>query len=140
MLHLAIFSHGFIDKIFIGKKTIDARFSQIRCMPYGNIEKGDLVLMKKSGGPVIGYFVAGKIKFFEDLTKKRLNLIVKKYRNELALSNNFWDSKKESKYLTLIQITRPAKFRIPISVKKRSLSGWVSLGGDNQVQIELFET
>lgn len=138
MLHLAVFSPGFIRKIFTGQKSIDGRFSKIRCMPYAAIEKGDLVFMKKSGAKVVGYFLAGKIQFFEDLTKKKLKSIVKKHWNELALSNEFWSKRKNSKYLTLIEIKRPTKFRIPIVVKKKSLSGWISLGGESQKQIQLF--
>jgi hypothetical protein len=138
MLHLAIFTPGFIDKIFTGQKTIDARFSKIRCMPFQAIEKGDLILMKKSGGKIVGYFVAGKVKFFEELTTKKLEQIVTQNRNELALTEPFWKSKKNSKYLTLVEIKRPTKFRLPISVKKKNLSAWVCLGGESQRQIQLF--
>lgn len=139
MLHLAIFSSGFISKIFTGKKTYDGRFSKIRCMPFETIEKGDLVLMKKSGGPIVGYFVAGKVRFFKDLTQNKLEGIVKSYWDKLVLTHEFWKLKKDSKYLSLIEITRPTKFRMPVLVKKKSLSGWVSIGGDSQKQIQLFE-
>ncbi len=139
MLHLAIFSPGEIQKIFTGKKTIDGRFSQIRCMPYKSIEKGDLVLMKKSGGKVYGYFVAGDIKFYEGLDNKQLEKIIKLYKDELSLNESFWHKKKNrTKYLTLIEIKKPTKFRFPVTVKKRNLSGWISLGGQSQSQIELF--
>jgi hypothetical protein len=84
MLHLAIFTPGFIKKIFTGQKTIDARFSQIKCEPFGTIEKGDLVLMKKSGGRVEGYFVAGNVKTFADLTPEKLEKIVKTHRDEIS--------------------------------------------------------
>lgn len=138
MLHLAIFSPGFIQRIFTGQKSIDGRFSKIRCMPFGSIEKGDLVLMKKSGGPIVGYFVAGTVQCFNDLTPNRLESIVQKYWDELALTKKFWTKRKNSRYLTLIEIKKPTKFRLPIAVKKRSLSGWVSLGGTHQSQIQLF--
>jgi len=138
MLHLAIFSSGFINKIFTGRKTYDGRFSKIRCMPFANIESGDLVLMKKSGGPIVGYFIAGNVKFFKDLDRKRLKRIVDKYWDKLVLTKKFWSMKKFSKYLTLIEITRPTKFRIPVIVKKKNLSGWVSIGGKSQQQIQLF--
>lgn len=138
MLHLAIFTPGFIEKIFTGKKTLDGRFSQIRCMPFGTIEKGDLVLMKKSGGPIIGYFIAGEIQFYSELIPNKLKEIALKYWDELAITDEFWREKKNSRYLTLVQIKKPTKFRFPISVKKKNLSGWVSLGGESQSQIGLF--
>lgn len=138
MLHLAIFSHGSINDIFTGKKTLDARFSKIRCKPYGAIEKGDLVLMKRSGGKLLGYFVAGEVKFFKDLSPIRLEKLVKKHWNKLSISEEFWKERKDAKYLTLIEITKPTKFRTAVNVVKKDLSGWVSLGGGSQRQIEMF--
>lgn len=138
MLHLAIFTPGYISQIFTGKKTIDGRFSKIQSAPFGNIEKGDLVLMKKSGGSIEGYFVAGEVNYYKELTPERLERIVKKYWDELALTEKFWQSKKDARFLTLIEIKRPTKFRIPVTVKKKSLSGWVVLGGESQKQIQLF--
>jgi hypothetical protein len=138
MLHLAIFTPGFIQKIFTGQKTIDARFSKIQCMPFGSIEKGDLVLMKKSGGRIMGYFVAGKVQFYKDLTKNKLVSITEQYKDELALTQDFLRSRMNSKYVTLIKITKPTKFRLPVSVKKKNMSGWVCLGGTSQSQIQLF--
>jgi len=138
MLHLAIFTPGFIQKIFTGQKTIESRFSKIQCMPFGSIEKGDLVLMKKSGGRIMGYFVAGKVEFYKDLTQNKLLTIIEKHKDELALTQEFLRTRRSSKYLTLIKITKPTKFRLPVSVKKKNMSGWVCLGGTSQSQIQLF--
>lgn len=138
MLHLAIFSPGSISKIFTGQKTVDGRFSKIQCAPYASIEKGDLVLMKKSGGPIVGYFVAGRVKFFKELSTKKLEFIIKKNWDKLALDEEFWQQRKNSKFLTLVNIKSPTKLRIPVTVKKKSLSGWVVLGGESQRQIQLF--
>lgn len=138
MLHLAIFSPGYINKIFTGRKSIDGRFSVIRCAPFGMVEKGDLILMKKSGGSVVGYFVAGKVTHLDNPSPNKLKQIIQKYWNELCISNGFWKAKKNSKFVTLIEIKQPTKFRIPVTVKKHGLAGWVTLGGESQKQIELF--
>lgn len=138
MLHLAIFSPGYIQKIFTGQKRLESRFSKIRCEPFGVIDEGDLVLMKKSGGPIVGYFVVGNVEQYQNVSVKQLSKIVKKNWHDLALSEEFWAKRKDSKYLTIIEITRPTKFRFPIAVKKSSLHGWVSLGGESQKQIQLF--
>lgn len=138
MLHLAIFSPGYIQKIFTGKKRLEGRFSKIRCEPFGIVDTGDLVLMKKSGGPIVGYFVVGDVEQYQNVSVKHLGEIVRVYWYDLALTKSFWEKKKGSKYLTILEITRPTKFRFPIAVKKRSLHGWVSLGGESQKQIQLF--
>lgn len=138
MLHLAIFAPGYIDKIFNGQKTIDGRFSLVKCLPFNGIEPGDLVLMKKTGGHIIGYFVAGRIQFMEDLNPQTVKRIIGKYKNELSLSEDFISKKLSSRYVTLIEILKPTKFRMSVTVRKRNLSAWIRLGGDNQNQIQLF--
>jgi hypothetical protein len=94
--------------------------------------------MKKSGGAIEGYFLAGEVKFYKDLTEEKLRSIVKSKWDELALTEEFLQKRKGATFLTLIEIKKPTKFRIPVSVKKRSLSGWVVLGGESQRQIQLF--
>jgi len=138
MLHLAIFSPGYIDKIFTGRKTLESRFSKIRCEPFGSVEEGDLVLMKKSGGPIVGYFVAGAVTFYEPVSPERLRGIVQRYWDNLAITEEFLMARRDSKYLTIIEITKPTRFRFPVVVKKKSLHGWVGLGGESQRQIQLF--
>lgn len=138
MLHLAIFSPGVIKRIFNGQKTIDGRFSKIKCAPYGLVQEGDLILMKKSGGKTKGYFVAGQVDYYNDLPAKKLQLIIDRYWDKLAIDKNFWDKKKNSSYFTFIEIKRPTKFRIPVNIKKKNLSGWLVLGGQSQNQIQLF--
>ena len=52
--HLAILAPGWIEPILDGTKTIESRFTKVRCAPYGKVHAGDLVYMKESGGPVKG--------------------------------------------------------------------------------------
>lgn len=138
MLHLAIFAQGYIGKIFTGKKTFDARISKIKCMPFESIEKNDLVLMKESGGPIVGYFLAGTVSFYENDDKKTINNVLEKYKDELSLPEEFDTTDPELKYLSLIEIKQPTKLRIPVKVRKTNLSGWISLDEESQKQIELF--
>lgn len=138
MLHLAVFRDDFAEKIFTAHKTIEARLSKIKCAPFEQIEKGDLVLIKQSGGPVVGYFQAGDVKFYDEITPDKLKQLIKKNWNQLAMTEEFWEMKKKSKYATLIQIKKPTKFRLPVAVKKKSLNGWIVLGGKSQEQLALI--
>lgn len=138
MLHLAIFSPGSIEKIFNGQKSIESRFSKVKCQPFGLVSKGDIILMKKSGGQILGYFIAGKVKYFEKASKKVVKQVFEDFKHELAVSNEFISNKIDSKFITLIWITKPARFRVPISVKKRNMLGWVCLGTESQNQITFW--
>ena len=64
-VHLAIFQQPFLDRILEGKKTIESRFSKVKCSPYGVVDIGDLVLMKKTGGLVLGEFIVSKVESFD---------------------------------------------------------------------------
>ena len=59
--HLAIFNPPFLDLILEGRKTIEGRFSKVRCAPFGVVQEGNVVLMKESGGLVKGSFVVVKV-------------------------------------------------------------------------------
>src|SRR4051794_23702908 len=53
-LHLAVFVEPYLDYVLSGRKTIESRFSVVRCPPYRRVQPGDAVLLKASGGPVVG--------------------------------------------------------------------------------------
>jgi len=138
MLHLAVFTKGYITKIFRGQKSVDGRFSKVKCAPFGQIKKGDLVLMKQSGGKVVGFFIAGQIDEYDNPNPIKLTKLIKTNWNDLAIDQKFWNLKKSSKYFTFIKIQKPTKFRIPVIIKKRNLAGWIALSGESQKQIELL--
>lgn len=72
--HLAIFTGPFLDLVLEGKKTIESRFSKVRCAPYGVATEGDIVLMKKAGGLVIGKFTVSRAETFNNL-RREINII-----------------------------------------------------------------
>src|SRR5438105_96656 len=53
-IHLAVFIEPFLQYILDGKKTIETRFSSVRCAPYERVRSGDIILLKRTGGPVVG--------------------------------------------------------------------------------------
>ena len=45
--HLAILTPGWIDLILDGTKTIESRFTKVRCAPFGKVHEGDSVYLKE---------------------------------------------------------------------------------------------
>ena len=82
--HLAIFQQPFLELILAGKKTIESRFSQKKISPYGQINVGDVVLMKKSGGNVLGEFTVKNVLEFEKISRTKLQEIKEKYSKEIC--------------------------------------------------------
>jgi len=53
-IHLAVFVEPFLGYVLDGSKTVESRFSVNRCAPFGKVNRHDVVLLKRAGGPVVG--------------------------------------------------------------------------------------
>ena len=126
--HLAVFTDPYIDLIFSGEKTIESRFSKVRCAPYGKIESGDLVYMKQSSGPILGCFNVKNVEYFEVDDIVCYNIFVR-YHEEIF--PNFEDEKHyihrwlECKYATLIHVEKVLKLDSSIKIEKKDRRAWV---------------
>lgn len=126
--HLAIFKGDGAELILLGKKTIESRFSRRKDPPFGVISKGDLVYIKPSGKDVIGQFKVKKVVFYDGLEPEDIEAIRKKYGKGVALDGGYWNSKANSRYLTVIFIGDSSRFiTSPIKIPKKDLRGWVVL-------------
>ena len=144
--HLAILASGWIELILDGSKTIESRFTKVRCAPFGKVRTGDIVYMKESGGKVKGMFTVEAVETFENLTPAKIDQIFVKYREQIFVqmfpeltisktdaSTGYWTTYhppfewQVSKYATLIHISEPVKFDEAFSFPKRDQRAWVVL-------------
>lgn len=123
--HLGVFSEPYLSYMMDGTKTIESRFSKDKRAPYSKIDKDDVVFIKKSSGPVIGYFTIRDIKFFE-LDREEISYIKKNYSIPLAVSDDFFIEKKDSKYATLIFIEKVMPLN-PFRIHKKGMASWIAL-------------
>lgn len=124
-IHLGIFSEPYLTYMLEGKKTIESRFSKNRIVPYNKITKDDIVIIKKSSGDVLGYFTIKNVLFF-DLNTVSINEIKEKYYEQLCVDEEFWITKKNSNYATLIIIDKLYKLK-PFHVHKKGMQTWIIL-------------
>jgi hypothetical protein len=123
-IHLAVFVEPFLRFVLDGKKTVESRFSVNQCAPYNSVKRGDLILIKRSGGPVVGVAEAAKTWFYK-LDKEELRSIRTKFGSLLCAEDAaFWKSKSNSCYATLIQLGQVETIT-PIDCLKRDRRGWV---------------
>ena len=127
-IHLAVFSEPILSELLAGNKTIESRFSSNRISPFGKIYTGDVVLVKKSGGPVVAVFVTGSITSHANLTPAKILSLRNQYSTSLGLtvSDQFWKDKEHSKYGTLVSIKRLSEVS-PYHIDKKDRTGWVVL-------------
>lgn len=126
--HLAIFKGEGASEILSGKKTVESRFSRFKLAPFGMISTGDLVYIKPSGKDIIGQFRVKKVIFYDGLTGQDLEDIRKTFGRPIGQGNEYWQSKKGSRYGTLIFIGDSSEFiTSPVKIPKKDLRGWVVL-------------
>lgn len=124
-LHLAIFAEPFLAMVLSGEKTIESRFSRNRCAPYGEIGDGDIILLKEVAGPICGIALARRTWCY-DLVTEPIDRIRDRFGVGIRADDEFWASRAEALYATLIELDAPASIT-PVSCDKRDRRGWVSL-------------
>lgn len=123
-LHLGIFANPYLTYMLDGKKTIESRFSKNKILPYNQISKDDIVIVKKSSGNVVAYFTIKEVLFF-NLNETPIDEIKNKYNKQLCVDENFWISKSNSNYATLIMIDKIVKLT-PFHIDKKGMQTWIT--------------
>jgi len=124
-IHLAIFAEPFLSLVLDGRKTVESRFSRNRCAPFGEIDDGDIILIKRVGGPICGLTLARQTWFY-DLAAEPLDRIRHRYGKSICADEAFWSSRIDATYATLIELAETVTIA-PLSCDKRDRRGWVSL-------------
>ena len=124
-MHLGVFTEPYLTYILNGNKTIESRFSKNKISPYNKISKDDLVIIKKSSGDILAYFLIKDILFF-DLSKTSIDEIKFNYNEHLCVDEKFWLAKKNSNYATLIFIDKIVKLN-PFHINKKGMLTWIKL-------------
>lgn len=126
MEHIVILRQPFFDMILSGEKTIESRFSMNKIAPFKKIRKGDILLLKETGGQVTAKAVAGKIEFFE-LTPENVEAIRIKFGKQIGTDKiEDWEETKKKKFCTLVWLENVQKVK-PFSVPKSNGAGWIVL-------------
>jgi hypothetical protein len=125
-LHLAVFREPFLSLLLEGTKTIESRFSVNRVAPYGVVAADDLLLLKRTAGPVVGMALADTPGFYE-LDPTAWHEIRTRFAKAICADNDqFWAERERARYATLIPI-KTAVVIDPFQVEKRDRRGWVPL-------------
>lgn len=123
--HIGIFIGDAIEKIFSSKKTVESRFSIAKILPYGAVFKDDIILLKKSGGDILGQVLVDNVLYFDDLTPESMALLKEKYQDRILAEDKYWNEKNKSRFGTLVFLKKPQRYVAPIKFKKRDRRTWL---------------
>ncbi len=122
-MHLAVFREPFLALVLTGKKTIESRFSINRLPPYECAGSGDLILLKRTAGPVVGIALAGAPGFYQ-LDAAAWKTIRSRFAAAICASDaQFWAQRSRARYGTLIPIRATTSFA-PFPINKHDRRGW----------------
>jgi hypothetical protein len=136
-LHVAVFHEPFLTWVLEGKKRVESRFSQRQIAPFGSVDRGDAVLLKRVSGPLVGICHVNAAWSYR-LDPNTWSFIRERFSELLcAEDEEFWIQRKDARFATLISID--AVRRLPeISYPKNDRRGWViELGRLPQYPLDL---
>jgi hypothetical protein len=123
-IHLAVLVEPYLEYLLVGKKTIESRFSIHRIAPFEVVHQDDIVLLKRSGGPVVGLALVGRTEFFHLAPSAWAQ--VKSYSREICADTDFWRSRRDKRYASLLHIADITTLD-SFSIEKADRRAWVVL-------------
>jgi ASC-1-like (ASCH) protein len=143
-VHLAILYKDYLDKILLGEKTIEGRFSKVKCNPHGRVFAGDKLFLKETSGPVVAVANVARVLSFTGMTADQAKGIIERYGGSLCLGQDFIPRVMTARYATLMYLEDVKRIE-PIQLSKRDRRPWVILtpqtsflSGENQWEKELW--
>jgi len=124
-VHLAVVNEPYLSYIENREKTIESRFTKNKIAPYKIIKTGDVVFMKKAGGPVQSFFIVKDAIFFEN-NPEILQNIKQDFTDQICASDeSFWDARINKKYISLIGVDSVVKID-ELKIDKKDKRAWLT--------------
>jgi hypothetical protein len=122
-LHLAVLREPYLKFILEGKKTIETRFAKRPCAPFEKVGKGDVIMLKRTPGDVMGVCVVEEAWFYR-VNARSLKLIKSEFGEAICAAPSFWEERQTASVATLLLIGNVTRVK-PLKVQKRDRRGWV---------------
>ena len=126
-VHLAVLLEPYLGFILEGSKTVESRFSKNRVAPFKMVERGDVVLLKRSSEKALSGVCLVTNVWFYQLDVTTWSQIRDEFTSALRAEDpSFWEQRKSAHFATLMRISQVQELP-PIEISKRDRRGWVVL-------------
>ena len=137
-IHLAVLLEPYLGFVLEGSKTVESRFSKNRIAPFKMVERGDVVLLKRSAAKAISGVCLVSGVWFYQLDANTWNQIRDEFTSALRAEDPlFWEQRKSAHFATLMRISQVQALP-PFEVPKRDRRGWVVLRSRQPTTLNLF--
>ena len=133
--HLAILKYPYLKALVDGQKTIEARLTKTRREPFGQIDVGDFVYLKRSSGPICATAKVAAVKIYKNLNRLEIGKIKKLYNKQICGKQSYWQSKSDSSYALLIWL-EDVKEIAAVNISKKDQRAWVVLSNSLNYGLE----
>lgn len=124
-IHLAVVLEPYLQFILDHSKSVESRFSRNGCAPFGRVAAGDVVLLKRSSGPVVGLCTVSDVWDYR-LKPETLLEIKDRFGPAICPQDGFWESRRDAVFATLMRIDG-ARSLPDLVIPKKDRRGWVVL-------------
>ncbi len=102
-VHIAIVRPPYDRLIVDGRKVIESRFTKVACPPFGWVTPGDVVYVKRAGGPFVARAEAAQVLAVDRLTPARVDELVARYNRGICGEAAYWRGvRRTAKFATLV--------------------------------------
>jgi len=122
-LNLGVMVEPYLSRVLTGTKTVESRFSLTRIPPYGWVGEGDVVLLKASGGPIVGLARVTAV-WQAELDPTAWDIIERDYLTAIEAEPDYLAQKRSSRYATLMTISDVARLDEPVTYRRLFGAGW----------------
>lgn len=100
--HIAILQPPFDRMILDGVKQIESRVTVTPRPPFGVIQPGETIHIKRSSGPFVATAVASRVLTAELAGPRQVQALFKQYGKWIGVDGDYWRLKQRARYATLI--------------------------------------
>ena len=121
--HLVMLVEPYLTRLLDGTKTVESRFSRQRRPPFGIVEAGDTLILKRSSGSVLGLCTVAQVYYF-DLARINLQTIQKRFGRAISADEKFWRDQRQARFVSLFRVEHVVRLS-EITCHKRDRRAWV---------------
>jgi hypothetical protein len=110
-----------------GEKRIETRFYRSRRSPYGQIEVGDSVHFKRSGGGLVGSTEVTSVKEVGNLSTRKFDWLQRRYGQRVQAPATYWTQKRRCRYGVLIGLGSLVQPPANLAVPRQFGTAWLVL-------------
>lgn len=140
-IHVAILRTPYLKAVLEGRKTIESRLTRTAQPPYGMVNAGDRIFLKRSGGSFAATAHAKAVHSFDGLTPADIDALRRRFNKAVKGDDDYWQAKSNARFATFIELADVHPVSVGPMYSKSAYKAWFVLPdeADPVLDVELTE-